>query len=125
MKTCTFEAKHGIHLTACMQLDDLDFADDIALLSHTHQQIQFKTANVADAFALVGFNMHMGESKILKYNVKDINPTTFVGETLEDVISFTYLSNSIIDEQGRSDADVNATTGKVRRAFPQLRTYGT
>ncbi|VDO68280.1 unnamed protein product [Schistosoma margrebowiei] len=40
MKTSTSEGKHGIQWTVQNQLDDLGFADDLALLSHTHEQIQ-------------------------------------------------------------------------------------
>ncbi|VDP26832.1 unnamed protein product [Schistosoma margrebowiei] len=40
MKTSTSEGKHGIQWTSRMQLDDLDFADDPALLSQTQQQMQ-------------------------------------------------------------------------------------
>ncbi|VDO54672.1 unnamed protein product [Schistosoma margrebowiei] len=47
MKTSTSEGKHGIQWTARNQLDDLDFADDLALLSRTHEQMQMKTASVA------------------------------------------------------------------------------
>ncbi|VDP30563.1 unnamed protein product [Schistosoma margrebowiei] len=42
MKTFTSDGKHGIQSTGCMQLDDLDFVDDLCLLSHTHQQMQDK-----------------------------------------------------------------------------------
>ncbi|VDO74132.1 unnamed protein product [Schistosoma margrebowiei] len=38
MKTSTSEGKHGIQWTARNQLDDLNFADDLALLSRTHEQ---------------------------------------------------------------------------------------
>ncbi|VDO88580.1 unnamed protein product [Schistosoma margrebowiei] len=51
MKTPTSEGKHGIQWTAQNQLDDLDFADDLALLSHTHEQMQIKTTSVAAASA--------------------------------------------------------------------------
>ncbi|VDP21459.1 unnamed protein product [Schistosoma margrebowiei] len=37
-----------------MQLDDLDFADDLALLSQTQQQMQEKTTSVTAASAAVG-----------------------------------------------------------------------
>ncbi|VDP43917.1 unnamed protein product [Schistosoma margrebowiei] len=47
MKTSTSEGKHGIQWTAQNQINDLDFADDQALLSHTHEQMQMKTASVA------------------------------------------------------------------------------
>jgi hypothetical protein len=43
MKTATANSNTGIQWTPFKQLEDLDFADDLALLSHTHQQIQRKT----------------------------------------------------------------------------------
>ncbi|VDO74668.1 unnamed protein product [Schistosoma margrebowiei] len=68
MKTSTSEGKHGIQWTAQNRLDDLDFADDLALLSHTHEQMQIKTSSVAAASALVGLNIHKRKTKVLKYN---------------------------------------------------------
>ncbi|VDO51637.1 unnamed protein product [Schistosoma margrebowiei] len=103
-----------------MQLDDLDFTDDLALLSQTRQQMQEKTNSVAAASASVGLNIHKGKSKVLRYNTACINPITIDGEDLEDVKTFTYLG-SIIDEQGGSDADVKARIGKARAAYLQLR----
>ncbi|VDP33308.1 unnamed protein product [Schistosoma margrebowiei] len=99
MKTSTSERKHGIKCTVCMHLDDLDFADELALLSHTHQKMKSTT---------------------LKYNTKNTNATTLRGETLEDVETFAYLVNSIIDEQRGSDADVKGRIDKTRAAFIQL-----
>ncbi|VDP64168.1 unnamed protein product [Schistosoma mattheei] len=58
MKTSTSEGKHGIQWTSRMQLDDLDFSDDLALLSQTQQQMQEKTKSVAAASAAVGLNIH-------------------------------------------------------------------
>ncbi|VDP78783.1 unnamed protein product [Schistosoma curassoni] len=49
MKTSTSEGKHGIQWTARNQLEDLDFAHDLPLLSHTHEQIQMKTTSMAAA----------------------------------------------------------------------------
>ncbi|VDP58376.1 unnamed protein product [Schistosoma mattheei] len=99
MKISTSEGKHGIRWTAQNQLDDLDFADDLALLSHTHEQLQIKTVSVAVVSASVGLNIHKGKTKVLKSHTENTNPITLDGETLEDVESFTYLG-SIIDEQG-------------------------
>ncbi|VDO66408.1 unnamed protein product, partial [Schistosoma curassoni] len=48
-QTSTSEGKHGIQWAACMHPDDLDFTDDLALLSQIHEQIQMKTASVAEA----------------------------------------------------------------------------
>ncbi|VDO78483.1 unnamed protein product [Schistosoma margrebowiei] len=120
MKTSTSEGKHGIQWTSRMQLDDLDFADDLAPLSQTQQQMQEKTNNVATASAAIGLNIHKGKRRILRYNTECTNPVTVDGEDLEDVKTFTYLG-SIIGEQGGSDADVKARIGKARAAYFQLR----
>ncbi|VDP32404.1 unnamed protein product [Schistosoma margrebowiei] len=103
-----------------MRLDDLDFADDLALLSQTQQQMQEKTTSVAAASAAVGLNIHKGKSKILRYNTACTNAVTIDGEDLEDVNTFTYLG-SIMYEHGGSDADVNAWIGKARAAYLQLK----
>ncbi|VDP55115.1 unnamed protein product [Schistosoma margrebowiei] len=62
MKTSTSEGKRGIQWTSRMQLDGLDFADDLSLLSQTQQQMQEKTTNVAEASAEVGLNIHKVKS---------------------------------------------------------------
>ncbi|CAH8547411.1 unnamed protein product [Schistosoma guineensis] len=103
-----------------MQLDDLDFADDLALLSQTQQQMQEKTNSVAAALAAVGLNIHKRKNRILRYNTACTNPITIDGEDFEDVKTFTYLG-SIIDEHGGSDAYVKARIGKATAAYLQLR----
>ncbi|VDP57936.1 unnamed protein product [Schistosoma curassoni] len=104
-----------------MQLDDLDFADDLALLSHTKQQMQEKTTSVAEASTAVGLNIHKGKSKILRYNTECTNPIIINGEDLEDVKTFTYLGSIIDEHGGGSDADVKVRIGKARAAYLQLR----
>ncbi|VDO85558.1 unnamed protein product [Schistosoma margrebowiei] len=59
----TSEGKHGIQWTSRMQLDDLDFADDLALLLHTQQQMQEKTTSVAAVSAAVGLNINKGKAR--------------------------------------------------------------
>ncbi|VDP67795.1 unnamed protein product [Schistosoma mattheei] len=111
MKTSTSEWKQGIQQKSRMQLDDLDFADDLALLPQPQQQMQEKTTNVAAASAAIGLNIHKGKSKIIRYNTECNNPITLNREDLEDVKTFTYLS-SMIDEHGGSDVDVKELIGK-------------
>ncbi|VDP81799.1 unnamed protein product [Schistosoma curassoni] len=115
MKTSTPEGKRGIQWTSGIRLDDLDFADDLALLSQSQQQMREKTTSVA----AVGLNIHKGKSKILRYNTACTNPVT-IDENLEDVKAFTYLG-SIIDEHGGFDADVKAQIGKARAAYSRLK----
>ncbi|VDP32070.1 unnamed protein product [Schistosoma margrebowiei] len=120
MKTSTSEGKYGIQWTSRMQLGDLDFANDLALLSQSQQQMQEMTNNVAAASAAVGLNIHKRKRNILRYNIACTNPITIDGEDLEDVKTFTYLG-SIPDEHGGSDADLKARIGKARTACLQLK----
>ena len=50
------------------QLDHLDFVDDLALLSHTQQQMQEKADIVAEHSARLRFNIQRRKSRILKVN---------------------------------------------------------
>ena len=99
-------------------MDDLDFADDLALRSHTQQQMQEKTTIIATHSACLGLTMHKGKSKILKVN-NNTTPIRLEGEALEEVESSTYLG-SVVDKLGGTDADVKVQIGKARAAFHQL-----
>ncbi|VDP69451.1 unnamed protein product [Schistosoma mattheei] len=103
-----------------MQLNDLDFADDMAFLSHMQQQIYEKTTSVAAVSVAVGINIHKKKSKILRYNTAYNNRITIDGEDLDDVKPFTYLC-SISDQHEGSDTDMNAWIGKARVAYLQLK----
>ncbi|VDP36254.1 unnamed protein product [Schistosoma curassoni] len=116
MKTSTSEGKRGIQWTSRMQLDDLDFADDLNLLSQTQQQMQEKTNSVAAASAALGLNIHKGKIRILRYNTECTNPITIDGKDLEDVKTSTYLG-SIIGEHNGSDVDMKARIGKINSSI--------
>ncbi|MEQ2197787.1 hypothetical protein XENOCAPTIV_003304, partial [Xenoophorus captivus] len=45
-------------------LDDLDFADDKALLSHSPQQMQDKSSKLLTVSAQVGVNIHRIKTKV-------------------------------------------------------------
>ncbi|VDP30159.1 unnamed protein product [Schistosoma margrebowiei] len=99
MKTSTSEGKHGIQWTSTMQLDDLDFADDLALLFQTQQQMQQKTTSVAAASAATGLNIHKGKSKVLRYNIACTNLITIDGEDLEVIRWPDTISNNVLWER--------------------------
>ena len=60
-------------------MDDLDYADDLALLSHTPHQMQEKTGAVADTSARLGLKIHRGKSKVLKVNTVTDTPIMLEG----------------------------------------------
>ena len=58
MKTTTTGRNNGIQWTLWMQLDDLNFADDLALLSHNHSQMQGKTSLLETTSAGTGLKIN-------------------------------------------------------------------
>ncbi|XP_043943589.1 uncharacterized protein LOC122815288, partial [Protopterus annectens] len=93
MKKSTAGQKNGIQWTLWNQLEDLDYADDLALISHSQQQMQNKTNLVAVTALEVGLNINNLKTKILKLNSTNTNPITLQGKPLEEVQSFTYLGS--------------------------------
>ncbi|KAI0235174.1 hypothetical protein LSAT2_014355 [Lamellibrachia satsuma] len=120
MKTATKEKRNGIQWTMLTQLDDLDFADDLALLSHSHRQMHDKTTELALISERVGLKINKRKTKILRTNTTCETPIMLEGETLEEVKDFRYLG-SIVDTLGGTEADVKKRISKARVAFHLLR----
>ncbi|VDP28514.1 unnamed protein product [Schistosoma margrebowiei] len=72
-----------------MQLDDLDFADDLALPSHTHRQMQMKTASIVAASAAVDLNIH--KEKPTSSNITHGTPTLTISRTTTTIIENVQL----------------------------------
>ena len=119
MKTTTSGKKTGIQWTLWSQLEDLDFADDLALLSHSHQQMRAKTDYLVQVSKQTGLKVHPDKTKILKINHTVPENIEIDGKPIEEVESFTYLG-SIVDRLGGTEEDVKSRIGKARRAFMQL-----
>ena len=119
MKKVTDGKRNGIQWTLWDQLDDLDFADDLPLLSHNQQQMQQKTEELFIESKTVGLSIHKGKTKVLKVNDKSNNPVKLENEAIEEVEAFTYLG-SVVDKLGGTDADIKTRISKARGAFIQL-----
>ena len=108
MKTTTTGRTNGIQWTLWTQLDDLDFADDLALLSHNHSQMQDKTTLLETTSAGTGLKISRKKTELMKMNTTANAPITVGGEPIREVVSFT-------------DRDVTARIGKARAAFVMLK----
>nr|KAG5686717.1 hypothetical protein BaRGS_020243 [Batillaria attramentaria] len=102
MKTTTAGRKNGIQWTLWKQLDDLDFADDLALLSHSHSQMQDKTTCLEATSAGTGLKINSRKTELKKINTTANTPVTVGGEPIREVESFVYLG-SVVDGQGGTD----------------------
>ena len=120
MKTITTGRNNGIQWTPWTQLDDLDFADDPALLSPNHRQMQDKTTCLETISAGTGLKISKKKTELMKINTTANTPVTVDGEPIREVHSFIYLG-SAVDRQGGTDRDVTARIGMARAAFVMLK----
>ena len=100
MNTSTNQTRNGIQWTPWTQLEDLDFTDDIALLSHTHKQMQDKINIITELSSQTGLKVNRNKIKVLRNNTHQIETITLAGESLEDVTSFTYLGSVVYQKGG-------------------------
>ena len=102
MKTTTTGRNNGIQWTLWTQLDDLDFTDDLALLSHNHSQMQDKTTLLETTSAGTGLKINKKKTELMNMNTTGNAPITVGGEPIREVESFVYLE-SVVDQQGGTD----------------------
>ena len=103
MKQTTHNKNTGIQWSLTEQLEDLDFADDIALLSHSHQQMREKSQLLETTAAGLGLKINGAKTKIMRRNNKSMSPINIGDQTLEEVIKFTYLGSVIAVNGGRCE----------------------
>ncbi|GFR64326.1 LINE-1 retrotransposable element ORF2 protein [Elysia marginata] len=116
LRRATERKQQKIQWTLTSQLENLDFADDIELLSHNHQQLQEKTATLNTTSKSLGLKIHKNKTKILRLKTNNNRPVTVEDEELEDVDSSTYLG-STINKEGGVEEGVKKRIQKARQAF--------
>ena len=111
MRTSTDGRRNSIQWTGWSQFGILDFADDLAVLSHSRAQIQDKTTCLKSTSANIDPHIDNGKAKITRMQHASNGSVTVAGQPLEEVNSFTYLRNTV-DIQGWTDADVHEEQAK-------------
>ncbi|KAL8622673.1 hypothetical protein ACOMHN_009307 [Nucella lapillus] len=119
MRQSTAGQKTGIQWTFTKQLEDLDFADDITLLSHRQQHAQEKLERVAVEAEKIGLRINIGKTEILRFNNQQQDPVRLQQEEIKEVEKFTYLG-SVVSKDGGADDDIKSRISKARHAFKTL-----
>ena len=120
MRETTRDQDLGIRWRMENKLDDLDYADDLCLISSTHQHIQEKTAKLNETSRSLGLNINRKKTKVMRINARNNNTVQVNGEQLEEVDTFTYLG-SIVATSGGTDEDITSRINKARHVFAILK----
>lgn len=91
MKTAADNRRNGIQWTPWAQLNDLDFADDLALLYYTKAKMQERINEVAETSARIELNINTAKTKILKASTTSNDTLYIEGKEIKEVDHFTYL----------------------------------
>ena len=81
-------------------LEDLDFADDLALISSTFTQIQLGIDRLNRNGKGTGLKISTNKTKLMRMNANNNNAVVIDGQEVEDVDSFDYLGARITKHGG-------------------------
>ncbi|GFR97185.1 endonuclease-reverse transcriptase [Elysia marginata] len=119
MKSTVGNGENGIRWKFMSKLDDLDFADDIALLSSTQQHFQQKTDNLVLLSHQTGLRVNPEKCKTLRIYEKSTDNIRVDNATLEDVETVHYLG-AVVSKIGGGSKDLQNRLTKARSTFCRL-----
>ena len=115
----TLDKRRGLRWNLTTVLEDLDYADDIALLASRHSDLQEKTSRLHDTAEIVGLSINPRKTKTMRLNCKNSDSIIVEGNELEDVETFPYLG-AMLDKQGGTATDIKRRLALARNAFSTL-----
>jgi hypothetical protein len=110
----------GIRWKLTETLEDLDYADDICLLSHSQVHMQSKLNNLCYESKNAGLEINFSKTEELRVNTKSQRPIMIANKAIRSLHDFTYLGNNV-SEDGGTCKDVETRIQKARGAFIRLR----
>ena len=120
MRKTTSDQRRGITWSMFSTLEDLDFADDIALLSSKQDHMQEKTNRLSHYASQTGLQINAKKTQEMRLNTTSNTRLVTEGMEIEQVDNFTYLG-SIVSTQDPTQKDIKSRLAKARSAFQRLR----
>uniref|UniRef100_A0A8D9ADY8 Craniofacial development protein 2 n=1 Tax=Cacopsylla melanoneura TaxID=428564 RepID=A0A8D9ADY8_9HEMI len=120
MKKVNEERRRGIRWKLTEILEDIDYADDLCLLSHNIRDLTGKINDLVNEGRKMGLKINEGKTKEMRINNTNNEDIVINNQTIERVQQFQYLG-SIVTETGGTDEDVLQRIKKAKAAFAQLR----
>lgn len=106
----------GITWYLNVRLEDLDYADDICLLSHRYTYMQSKLTGIAVEEANYGLKINIPKTKSMKANTRSLEPFSLHQQNVE---SFCYLV-SVITATGGALMERSSLRLQLTGSLPKL-----
>ena len=120
MRKTTSDRSRGITWGMFSKLEDLDFADDIALLSPKQEHMQEKTTRLCDFASQTGLQINARKTKEMRLNTTSNDRLVADCIHIEQVDNFTYLG-AVVSTADPTQKDIKNRLAKARSAFHRLR----
>ena len=120
MRKTTAGNKTGIRWNFTSKLEDLDFADDIALMSSCYTYMQTKTRQLNTFAASIGLRINKKKTQVLRINSKCKNRILIDDQELKEVDKYNYLGANISMQGGGGD-DIVKKIFTARVSFMKLK----
>ena len=120
MKSSTGNTKTGLKWSFSKYLEDLDYADDVSLLSHRHQDAQTKLNRLAIEAEKTGLKINTKKTEVMRINSSSTSPIQLQGVDINESEKFSYLG-SVVSNTGGTNEDIKSRIGKARQAFIALK----
>ena len=120
MRETTRDRKRGLQWSMMEQLEDIDYADDIALISQRHMDMKEKLLKLDEEARKTGLKINVKKTKSLRLNHTIEATFTIQQDTIEEVQDFSYLGSAVSTEGG-TDQDIRIRIGKAAGVFNTLR----
>ncbi|KAI8427072.1 hypothetical protein MSG28_014711 [Choristoneura fumiferana] len=114
------QTPRGIPWNKGSHLEDLDYADDIVLISSSLTALQMKLNSLREEAQDKGLRINAGKTVEMRVQSFENRPIRLNGTPLESVAKFTYLGSTVTNSGGSND-DVDARIRKAKGAFAQLK----
>ena len=101
-------------------LEDLDFVDDIVLISSKYEHIQNKLNRLVHNAGKLGLKLNAQKCKVMRMNTRREDKVMIGREEVEDVEEFVYLGTTVTKEGGGTE-DIKKRLSKARGAFFNLK----
>ena len=121
MRRVTDVGQTGIEWVEGTVLEDLDYADDLGLVSDNLEDTQEKMTRLARNAETVGLKVSARKTEVLRINTQDDRAVMLEGQALADCERFTYLG-SVMSKKGGTEDDINNRLVKARMSFLSLKT---
>ena len=107
----------GLRWKFTSKVEDLDFADDVALISSRQRHVQLKTNRLVENAERTGLRVNVCKCKVMRVNARNNEAITVNGLALEDVEKFICLGAIVCKQRGSEEDISKARLGKARGAF--------